>query len=88
MVSVPVVAPEYGATLVTLLQVVPPLVLTCHWYTWLDPLPAPVKLAVLFAQAVAFVGWVVTVAGAITVSVTQFEFAAGAHVPLATSLYP
>jgi hypothetical protein len=48
MVSVPVPVPLYGAVLVRLVQVLPPLLDTCHWQAGSgDPAVVTLKVAVL-----------------------------------------
>ena len=70
IVSVPVLAPAYTPPLVTLLQVLPLLILTCQLWVGDVPVTAAVKLATLSVHTAASVGWVVIASGWLTVTIT------------------
>jgi hypothetical protein len=83
-VSVAVVTPLYTPALLILLQVVPPLVLSCHWYAGLVPAAVMLKLVLDPAHMVLFAGCALMVTAVFTVSNAQDEVAAGLQVPVIT----
>ena len=54
-------------------NVVPPSVLTCHWYVCPVPEDATVKVALLPAQVVVFAGWIVVDVTLLTAKIAAEE---------------
>ena len=72
-----VVAPAYTAPLVMSLNVVPPSVLTCHWYVRLEPVPLDLKYALVLAHTIVSDGDEATAGGTNTVNVALLVNAGG-----------
>jgi hypothetical protein len=85
--SVPVVAPVYGAALVTLVQVAPPSVLTCHCMAAPAPVPFAVNEVDVPSHTVVFTGLPVITGDAVTLKVAPFETTSGVQVPVTSIRY-